>query len=107
MMKSIMQIAAILVASVLLAGCNKPQTVTKIELDKAKAEWQEPKVSIWYYVGSKDGYHHYLHRDLPGDTLFRVSKHELVQGAPFPVTRNQKKWKVMPWGVHAPRDQKN
>lgn len=103
-MKRIIQTAAILVVSVLLSGCNKPQTVTKTELDKAKAEWQEPKISIWYYVGTKDASHHYLHRDLPGDKLYRVSERELNQENPFPVTRDQKKWKVMPWGVHASRD---
>jgi len=84
-----------------LVGCDKYQTVTKAQLEKAKSEWQEPKVSIWYYVGSQDGYHHYLHRDLPEDQLYRVSESEFNQTDQFPITRNDKKWKVMPWGVHA------
>ena len=105
-MKRLLQVFAVLAVGILLPACDKAHTVTKSELDRATAEWQEPKVSIWYYVGTKDGYHHFLHRDLPGDKLFRVSATELIRPEQFPVTRNQKKWKVMPWGVHAQRDRK-
>lgn len=97
--KTTIIIALILTLS--LVGCKKYQTVTNAQLGVAKAEWSEPKVSIWYYVGSKDGYHHYLHHDLPGDHLYRISETELNQAEQFPVTRNRKKWEVMPWGVHA------
>ena len=98
-MKQIIISSIIFCLCVLLVGCLTPQTVSNAELEKAKAEWQEPKVSVWYYIGSKYGYHYYLHRDLPGDQLYRVSEKDLNQINQFTFTRNKAKWKVMPWGV--------
>src|SRR5579862_3425562 len=45
----------ILLVPILIAGCAQPKTVTRAELDGLKAHRQEPKVSMWYYTGSKDG----------------------------------------------------
>ena len=100
-MKRIAQVVFILALAALLAGCNKPKTVTKAELDAAKALWQEPKVSTWYYCGSKSGYHYYIHRDLPGDVMYRISERDWNQEKTFPLTRDENKWRVMPWGVQA------
>ena len=100
-MKNKISILTISSLILILAGCVNPQTVTKTQLDKEKSEWNEPKVSIWYYIGSKDGFHYYLHRDLPEDQIYRISESELRQENQFPITRSQRKWEVMPWGVHA------
>ena len=72
-------------------------------MEKAKSEWKEPKVSIWYYVGTKSGYHHFLHQDLGEKTIYRISDKELKTDLTFPLTKDRDAWKVMPWGVHRPK----
>lgn len=103
MTKQIIAIVVALSLGVLLTGCRTAETVTKAELEEARATWQEPKASIWYYTGSEDGYHYYTHHDTPGTRRYRVSEKEWPQETPFPRTRNEKKWRVMPWGAHALR----
>jgi len=92
----------VLFAWLLAASCVETKTVTKAELEVAKTQWAEPKVSIWYYVGSKGGYHHFLHYDLNKKVLYRISNDELTIDSTFPLTKDRNDWKVMPWGVHAP-----
>ena len=86
------------------AGCKDVPIMTGGELERLKAQWKEPKVSIWYYVGSKDGYHYFTHVDLGETKTYRISDDEQV--APrmqdtFPLTSDEKAWRVMYWGVHA------
>lgn len=74
-----------------------------MELTKS---WKEPKVAIWYYVGTKEEFHHFLFRDLDGDKLYRIKVNELEMKPTFPVTKDQKKWQVMPWGPPTHRQNK-
>jgi hypothetical protein len=75
--------------------------VTGGELERLKAQWKEPKVSIWYYVGSKDNFHYFRHIDVDGTRTYRVSEAEQNVEKPFPLTSDEKLWRVMYWGVHA------
>src|SRR5262245_2778401 len=88
----------------LLVGCASPQTVSRAELERLKARWQEPKVSTWYYVGSKDGYHYFHHYDLGRNSKhFRISSAELSWPDPFPLTQRRSDWRRLDWGVHERR----
>jgi hypothetical protein len=95
--------AAVLVGlSVLLVqGCTHPQMISLTELESLKCRWHEPKVSMWYYVGTRDGFHHFHHHDLGRDEQdFRISQAELSWQPTFPVTRDREKWRRLDWGVH-------
>jgi hypothetical protein len=84
----------------ILSGCAAPQTVSRVELEKMKGEWKEPKVSSWYYTGSKEGYHYFHHDDLgDGRKDVRISEAELDWPDPFPRTRQRKYWRPLDWGV--------
>jgi hypothetical protein len=84
----------------LVYGCAHPQTVTRTELDQLKTHRREPKVSMWYYVGSKNGYHYFHHDDLGDEKKdFRISNDELSWTNTFPLTRNRDQWKALEWGI--------
>jgi hypothetical protein len=85
--------------SLIFPGCSVTRTVNRSELEQAKTVWKEPKVSLWYYRGSKDGYHYFQHRDLDGEKNFRISESELDWPNTFPLTRDRKEWKTLEWGV--------
>jgi hypothetical protein len=88
----------------LLLGCTSPQTVTRAELEQLKTQRHEPKVSMWYYVGSKDGFHYFHHNDLGGDEKdFRILGTELSWEDTFPLTRHRKSWRRLEWGVYERR----
>jgi hypothetical protein len=55
-----------LILPLLLLGCAQPKTVNRAELEGLKLHRQEQKVSMWYYTGSKDGYHYFHHDDWVG-----------------------------------------
>ena len=89
----------ILILPLLLVACAQPKTVTRTALDQLKMHRQEPKVSMWYYTGSKDGYHFFHHDDLgnaPRD--FRIVESELSWTNTFPMTHESKKWRPLDWG---------
>ena len=89
---------------VLLAGCARVTTVpSRAELDQLKSHWREPKVSLWYYMGSRDGYHYFHHWDLGEQRTYRISDKELAWQDPFPLTQNREDWKVLKWGVYEQR----
>ena len=100
--KQIVLFPAILLVVLVVSGCDDAQTVSHAELEKAKSEWQEPKVSTWYYMGSKGGYHYFTLVDLPEAKVYRIREIEMIRKSRFPLTRNQEKWKLMPWGIHSP-----
>jgi len=88
----------------LLVGCTSPQTVSRAELERLKTQWHEPKVSTWYYVGSKDGYHYFHHYDLGRDEKdFRISAAELSWQDTFPLTRHRSDWRRLDCGVNERR----
>lgn len=84
----------------LLFGCARPQTVSRAELDRARSQWHEPKVSMWYYMGSRGGFHHFHHDDLGSDQKdFRISEAEVPWSDTFPLTRHRSRWRRLDWGV--------
>ena len=90
-----------LILPLFLLGCASPQTVNRTQLEQLKAHWQEPKLTMWYYVGSKDGFHYFHHQDLgsaPKD--IRISEAELSWLDTFPKTRSMKKWRQLDLGLY-------
>ena len=85
-----------------IPGCDwlsvEFEEITREELNQLKCEWQEPKVSQWFYVGSEAGYHKFGHRDLPGDKHYEIKISALTIDQPMAMTSNEAKWKLMPWG---------
>ncbi len=87
-----------LIVPLLLLGCASTQTVSHAELERLKTQRHEPKVSTWYYVGSKDGFHYFHHYDLGTDKKdFRISAAELHWEDTFPLTCHRKSWRVLEW----------
>ena len=90
-----------LILPLFLFGCAGPRTVSRSELEQLKTHWHEPKVSMWYYVGSKNGFHYFHHDDVGRDQEdFRISETELSWPATFPVTRHRSSWRRLEWGVY-------
>lgn len=89
----------------LLTGCAKPTTVSPAPLDDLKQKWQEPKLSTWYYAGSKDGFHYFYHEDLPEGKMYRVSETELSWPDSFSYTGDRGNWRLLRWGIHAEKVQ--
>jgi hypothetical protein len=88
-------------AALLVLGCTHPKVVGLAELESLKCRWHEPKVSMWYYAGTREGFHHFYHYDLGKDEKsFRISQTELSWQPTFPLTRDRKKWRSLDWGVH-------
>lgn len=85
--------------SLFIYGCKTAKTITFQQLMKYTQEWQEPKVAIWYYVGSDNEYHYFYFHDLNMDERYKVLRSEISLQYNFQLTKNRKKWKVMPWGV--------
>ena len=71
-MKRLIILPAILLLALFVGGCDEAQTVSRAELEKAKSEWQEPKLSTWYYMGSEGSYHYFSHVDLPETKIYRI-----------------------------------
>lgn len=91
-----------------IVGCTTPQTVNRAELERLKIHWHEPKVSVWYYVGSKNGFHYFHHDDLGGGQKnFRISEAELSWQHTFPRTRWRWRWQALGWGVYELRREKH
>lgn len=89
----------ILILPLLLLGCAQSKTVSRAELDELKLHRREPKASMWYYMGSKDGYHYFHHDDLgEGAKDFRVTASELLWTNAFPLTHNRNEWRQLDWG---------
>jgi hypothetical protein len=84
-----------------IAGCQHVQTVTKVELEKAQTHWQEPKVTAWYYMGTKEEFDYFIHIDLGKDTIYRVTSSEIQIENPLSYSLKRKEWRLMPWGFEA------
>ena len=84
------------------AGCWGPRIETQVisskELNILKCKWQEPKLSQWFYIGSEDGYHMFIHRDLPKDKYYEIKITEITIEFPKIITSDESKWVLMPWG---------
>ncbi|MGA2223902.1 MAG: hypothetical protein ABSH41_05610 [Syntrophobacteraceae bacterium] len=93
---------AVVVWLALLSGCTKEdvKTVSCHELEQISTRWKEPKVALWSYQGTQNGYHYFDFMDLPGlkQTRYRVSETEIQIAESFPLTLDKKRWRVLPWG---------
>ena len=88
-----------LILLLFLLGCASTQAVSRAELERLKSYRHEPKVSLWYYVGSKDGFHYFHHDDLGNDQKdFRISESELSWQNTFSYTQHRKSWRPLDWG---------
>ena len=104
MRKACLSWFAALCVAVAACGCNdKVQTVTPKELEELKFHYQEPKLSTWYDMGTKDGYHYFAHQDLPQEQYYRVAEASLKWRTAAPFTTYRAKWVRLPWGVHDPK----
>jgi hypothetical protein len=97
-----MRIAIILMLLLTASGCEwlseEYEKITLDELNRLKCEWQDPKESKWFYVGSEDGYHMFVHRDLPGDKRYEIKVTEFAIDKTMHVSSNEAYWVTMPWG---------
>ncbi len=84
--------------SLLLLGCQHTSTVSRAEFESLRTHCREPKVSVWYYMGSKDGFNFFRHRDLDGTRDYRVPEGEMKYPQTFPLTYNQRSWRVVSAG---------
>jgi len=98
-MKKLTLVTLLFIAfAIMLIGCNQPLTVSKADLMEITRHWKEPKVAIWYYTGSDADYHYFRFVDLSETKDYRVKRVEMEIDAPYSLNKNQKNWRVMPWG---------
>jgi len=97
-----MRMAIIFILLLTVTGCEwlseEFEVITLDELNRLKCEWQDPKVSQWFYIGSEDGGHLLVHRDRPGDKHYEIKISEFAIDKPMATTSNETKWRLMPWG---------
>jgi hypothetical protein len=95
----------ILILTILLAvsliTCSQPSTVSKAELIKFTKHWKEPKVAIWYYMGTDNDFHYFRFIDLGVKQDYKVRRDELEIDKIYPLSKEQNEWRVMPWGPQA------
>jgi hypothetical protein len=93
----------VLLSVLVLSGCSgEAETVSCSELKARSTKWQEPKVARWQYQGTKDNFHYFYFEDLPPGHFesYRVAASEIQIRDTFPLTSDQKKWRVLPWGPY-------
>jgi hypothetical protein len=102
-MKNILLIFCLIAISILISSCHEIKEIDKDTLLVKTKTWKEPKVAIWYYTGSDDDFDYFLYQDLGIKEYYKVNKNENIikEGNRFKPQSNSKKWKVMPWGIHA------
>ena len=81
-------------ASLLCSCSNSTSTVSASDLKSKTRTWNEPKVAIWYYVKTQNGYDYFDYLDLGIKESFRVPAGHF--SIPEGVGR-----RVMPWGPMA------
>ena len=100
-----MRLAIICFLLLTVTGCDwlaeDFEVITLDELNRLKCEWQQPKVSRWFYIGSKEGYHIFIHRDRPGDKHYKIKTSEFKIDDPIYVSSNEVNWLPMSWGPGA------
>jgi len=84
-------------------GCKSAAIVSGNELMELTKHWQEPKVAVWYYMGTKENFYYFAFNDLGfyNNKYYKVNIDDLHIADPYPFTTNRKKWRVMHWGPHA------
>lgn len=100
-----MRLAIICCILLTVTGCDwlaeDFEIITLDELNRLKCEWHEPKVSRWFYIGSEEGYHILIHRDLPGDKHYKIKASDFKIDDPIYVSSNEANWLTMSWGPGA------
>jgi len=91
----------IIIVIIITAGCDHAQLISKVELINITHIVKEPKLAIWYYQGSDDTYHYFKHSDKGVNEECRVLKSEMIIENEYSLRKNQRDWRVMPWGPHA------
>jgi hypothetical protein len=92
-------------AALCVSGCERAADITRDDLLERARHWKEPKVAIWYYIGSKREHDYFRFYDLGVSQLYRVPSGVITLSGTFPYTGDRTKWIVMPWGPAAKRAQ--
>lgn len=87
-----------LVLCMVLISCGTIETVSKEELMARTRKWKDSKIAVWYYTGSSDRYDYFLTIDKDYRKSYRVALGEISLNQQFPLTHDQSKWVIMPWG---------
>lgn len=87
------KIAALLLAGLLVTGCVK--TVNRQELDDAIHSHDHETVSWVSYAGSQDGFHYVRHGHTTGSDIYRIAESDLKIDGPFPLTKDEGKWRTL------------
>ena len=97
-----MKRSIILVMLFLAVGCYSQKidvpVISAQELEALKCTLQEPKLSQWFYIGSENGYHMFVHRDLPEDKFYNIAMSEYKIEDPIIISNDESQWVLMPWG---------
>jgi len=105
-MKKSLSIFIVLLLTLLMQGCDSATQVSYNQLIEKTKSWKEPKVAIWYYVGSDKDFNYFHFHDLNKKEIYKVLKNEMKIEYNFELTKDRNKWKVMPWGVQAKQEKK-
>ena len=74
------------------------EPITRDALMEKTRHWKEPKVAIWYYIGSQNGRDFFQHYDLGISEVYSVTTGEISLPKTLPLSKKQKDWIVMKWG---------
>lgn len=72
-----------------LISCSRPSTVSKAELMEITKHWKEPKVAIWYHMGTDNEFHYFRFIDLGVKQDYRVRRDELEIHETYPLSKKQ------------------
>jgi hypothetical protein len=91
-----------MLSCLLAASCAT--TVNRADFDAAIARHDTETINWVWYMGTKDGYHYLRHRHTIGAHTYRIAVAELPIADPFPLTRDETKWRPLtrhwePWGT--------
>jgi hypothetical protein len=98
-------LCVVLAVALCVSGCERATDTSKDELLERTHHWKEPKVAIWYYIGSKQSHDYFRYEDLGVSQVYRVTSGDIPLPQTFPYTSARAKWLVMPWGPAAIRSQ--
>jgi len=78
------------------------------DLSKRTREWKEPKLAVWSYMGTRDGYENFAAQDRPDGVIstlisgnfkfFKVKESEIRLSRRFSLTEEPEKWTMLKWG---------
>lgn len=92
-------VTGLLLLSVVL--CLAEQHISKEALLEKTRHWKEPKVAIWYYMGSSEGRDFFRYYDLGISETYSVESGQISLPKNFPFSKRQNQWIIMRWGPAA------